>query len=94
MGDIGVRYFRSSAEVYEAFRASLDAAYGYPNLLTLTETAIPPAAEAPKGKTGLVYIAATEEYCGFDLPARLLTEAIAAGAVEEIDEETYAWETL
>lgn len=89
-----MRYFRSSPEVYEAFRASLDAAYGYPNPLTLTETAIPPAAEAPTDKAGLVYIAVTEEYCGFDLPARLLAEAVAARAVEEIDEETYASETL
>ncbi len=75
--------------MYEAFRRALDAAYGYPSAETLTETAIPPADQAPRGLDGRVYIAVESAYCGYDLPAAMLADAIASDAVEELSQAQY-----
>lgn len=84
-----MRYFRSNAETYEAVRSQLDAAWGYPNAETKTLTAIPPASELPADTQGRVYLAIQSEYCDYILPAQLLPQLLASGAVEEISEATY-----
>ena len=84
-----MRYFRSTAAVYESIRAQLDAAYGYPNAETKTLTSITPAADAPHDEQGRVYLAITADYCEYNLPAELLPQLLASGAVEEITQAEY-----
>jgi len=84
-----MRYFRSTAAVYESIRAQLDAAYGYPNAETKTLTSITPAADAPHDEQGRVYLAIAADYCEYNLPAELLPQLLASGAVEEITQAEY-----
>ena len=84
-----MRWFRSTPAVYEAIRSQLDAAWGYPNAETKTETAIPPAGELPIDSQGRVYLAISSEYCGYILPSEMLPQLLASGAVEEISEAEY-----
>lgn len=83
------RYFRSTDEVLSLVNAQLDAAYGYPNEATRTNTALPPAAECPHDAEGRVYLAVDGAYCDFILPSEMLPQLIDSGIVEEIDEATY-----
>lgn len=83
------RYFRSTDEVLSLVNAKLDAAYGYPNEDTRTNTALPPAAECPHDAEGRVYLAVDGAYCDFILPSEMLPQLIDSGMVEEIDEATY-----
>ena len=83
------RYFRSTDEVLSLVNAQLDAAYGYPNEATRTNTALPPAAECPHDAEGRVYLAVDGAYCDFILPSEMLPQLIDSGMVEEIDEQTY-----
>ena len=83
------RYFRSTDEVLSLVNAQLDAAYGYPNAETRTNTALPPAAECPHDAEGRVYLAVDGAYCDFILPSEMLPQLIDSGMVEEIDEQTY-----
>lgn len=85
-----MRYFRSTAAVYESIRSQLDAAWGYPNAETKTLTAIPPVGELPTDPQGRVYLAISAEYCDYILPSQMLPELLASGAVEEIDAAAYA----
>lgn len=94
MGDVDLRYFRALPEVYESFRAALDSAYGYPDPVTFTETAIPPASQAPADSFGRAYIAADEQYCNYSLPSVLLQQALSSGQIEEIDEATFCSEPI
>ena len=84
-----LRYFRSTAAVYESIRSQLDAAWGYPNAETKTLTAIPPVGELPADGQGRVYLAISAAYCDYILPSQMLPELLASGAVEEIDREAY-----
>lgn len=84
-----MRYFRSSPATYEQVRSQLDAAWGYPNEATKTETAIPPAAELPSDSVGRVYLAIQNEYCEYILPSELLPQLLGSGAVEEVAEGVY-----
>jgi hypothetical protein len=83
------RFFRSNDAVYESIRAQLDAAYGYPSVETKTLTSITPAADAPHDSHGRVYLAISADYCDYNLPAELLPQLLASGAVEEITEADY-----
>lgn len=83
------KYFRSTDAVYEAVRSQLDAAWGYPNAETKTETAIPPAADCPHDTQGRVYLSISASYCDYILPAQMLPELLASGAVEEISEAEF-----
>ena len=83
------RYFRSTDEVLSLVNAQLDAAYGYPNEATRTNTALPPASECPHDSEGRVYLAVDGAYCDFILPSEMLPQLIDSGMVEEIDEQTY-----
>jgi hypothetical protein len=84
-----MRHFRSTDATYEAIRSQLDAAYGYPNAETKTLTSITPAADAPHDIQGRVYLAISSDYCDYNLPAELLPQLLASGAVEEITEADY-----
>lgn len=75
--------------VYEAIRAQLDAAWGYPNAATKTLSAIPPASELPLDEQGRVYLAISSEYCEYVLPSQMLPQLLASGEVEEIGENAY-----
>ena len=83
------RYFRSTDEMLSLVNAQLDAAYGYPNEATRTNTALPPAAECPHDAEGRVYLAVDGTYCDFILPSEMLPQLIDSGMVEEIDEAAY-----
>jgi len=85
-----MRYFRAeSAEVYEAVRANLDAAYGYPSNATKTLTAISPAGESPTDIYGRVYMIASESECEFPAVAALLSQLLASGLAEEIESQQF-----
>jgi hypothetical protein len=94
MGDYAaMRYFRAgSVEVYEAVRANLDAAYGYPNDDTKTLTAICPALDAQTDASGRVYMVASQAECDFPVVAALLPQLLSSGLVEEIDAARYLQE--
>lgn len=84
-----MRYFRSTDAVYESVRAQLDAAWGYPNAETKTQTAIPPADECPHDDQGRVYLAISAAYCDYVLPSQMLPELLSSGTVEEISAAEY-----
>lgn len=84
-----LRYFRSTDAVYEQVRATLDAAWGFPNEETKTVTSLEPAATSPRDGQGRVYAVISAEYCNYDLPRELLPQLIASGAIEEIDAAEY-----
>lgn len=84
------RFFRSRPELYEEIRASLDAAWGYPNAETMTETAIPPSSQLPADSDGFVYLSIAADYCDYILPSQILPGLLASGAVEEVTAAEYA----
>ena len=89
MGSGSVRYFRASPSVYAAICQQLDAAYGYPNAETKTERTLPLVGTLPTDGQGRVYLAVRAEYCNYILPGQMLTELLASGAVEEVEETDY-----
>lgn len=84
-----MRCFRSTPTVYESVRATLDAAYGYPNVQTKTETSIPPACELPCDKEGRVYLAVSDDECDYILPSQIIKELMASNAIEAVGEDEY-----
>jgi hypothetical protein len=84
-----VRYFRSTAAVYGSICDQLNAAYGYPNAETKTERALPLMADLPADAQGRVYLAISADYCQYNLPAELLPQLVASGAVEEVTAAVY-----
>lgn len=83
-----MRYFRSTAAVYEQARAALDTAWGLPNG-TGTATCIEPAATAPRDAQGRVLLAVDDSFCAYTVAVDLLPQLLASGVVAEIDRETY-----
>lgn len=71
------RFFRTTAATYEAIRAAMDGASGYPN--QQTDTWFVPASEAQKDAVGLCLIAAIPQ----------IAEQFAAAGAEEITAEQY-----
>jgi hypothetical protein len=84
-----MRYFRSSPAVYANICTQLDAAYGYPNVATKTERALPLAVDLPSDAQSRVYLAISQEYCDYILPSEMLPQLLASGAVEEVNEAAY-----
>ena len=84
-----MRYFRSTPAVYGSICTQLDAAYGYPNAETKTERALPLVADLPADDQARVYLAISAAYCDFNLPAEMLPQLLASGAVEEVSEAEY-----
>lgn len=87
---MSARYFRATPSVYEGVRSLLDAAWGYPTPDGKTLTAISPAGELPADEEGRVYLVVDADYCDYVLPAQMLPQLLASGAVEEIDAAAYA----
>jgi hypothetical protein len=81
------RYFTTTDATYEAMRAAIDAAWGYPTAQTLT--CVPPAAEQWHDANGRVVIALTLEWLEWEPVPTMIAGAIAAGVVSEIDEATF-----
>ena len=84
-----MRYFCSTPAVYAAICAQLDTAYGYPDAATKTDRALPLSQALPTDAQGRVYLALESELCDYILPAQMLPELLASGAVEEVSEATY-----
>jgi hypothetical protein len=72
------RFFRASAETYEAIRAAMDSASGFPN--SSAETWFAPAAEAPHDAEDRCLIAA--------IPP--IASHFAVAGAEEITAEDYS----
>jgi hypothetical protein len=83
------RYFRSTDEVLSQVNVQLDAAYGYPNAETKTNTTLPPPEGCPHDAEGRMYLAVADDYCEYVLPSQMLPQLIDAGVVEEITEPEY-----
>ena len=81
------RYFATTDATYEAMRAAVDSAWGYPTPQTLT--CVPPAVEQWHDAGGRVVIALTLEWLSWEPVPTMIGGALAAGAVEEIDEATF-----
>lgn len=81
------RFFRADESVYELVRATLDAAWSLPGNGQVT--CLEPAATAPRGEDGLIYLATWNAFCEYDAAASLLPQLLAAGSVEEITEHQY-----
>jgi hypothetical protein len=84
-----MRFFRATAQQYESIRAMLDTAYGYPNQLTRTETAIPPVDRAIRDPQGRAYLDVPSVLCVQLFPSEMLPIWISTGAIEEIAEGDY-----
>jgi hypothetical protein len=83
-----MRYFRSTASVYEQARATLDAAWGLPDGVG-TVTCIEPAATAPRDQQGRVLLAVADEFASYSVAVDLLPQLLASDVVSEIDEAAY-----
>ena len=81
------RFFTTTDATYEAMRAAVDSAWGYPTPQTLT--CVPPAAEQWHDASGRVMIALELEWLSWEPVQSMIAVAIAAGAVSEIDEATF-----
>ena len=84
-----LRYFSSTDAVYEQVRATLDAAWAFPNAETKTVTAIDPSLSAPHDNEGRVYLVIAGEYCDYEPAATLLPKLLTVGSVLEISEADY-----
>ena len=81
------RFFATSEATYEAMRAAVDSAWGYPTAQTLT--CVPPASEQWHDAEGRVVIALTVDWLSWEPVPSMIGGALAAGAVTEIDEATF-----
>jgi hypothetical protein len=84
------RYFRTSdAELYDAIRLQLDAAWGHPTADGRTLTCVCPAESAPRDEAGRILLAVSREFAEFPAAAVALLPLLASGAVEEITQAEY-----
>ena len=81
------RFFKAQDAAYESVRASLDAAFGNPRQGTVT--AFQPAAIAPHDENGFAYLAAWDFYCELPQVQSILAEALASGAIQEVDAHAF-----
>jgi hypothetical protein len=81
------RFFATDDATYEAMRAAVDSAWGYPTSETLT--CVPPAVEQWHDASGRVVIALTLEWLAWEPVPSMIAGALAAGVVIEIDEATF-----
>jgi hypothetical protein len=80
------RFFRSSPEVYEQCRLALDSAFGYPN--DFAKTCFAPAPDGV-AVAGVMYLGIRQDFCNHPTAGPFLSQVIASGDVQEIDEATY-----
>ena len=86
------RFFATSDEVYEGMRAAVDAAWGYPTPVG-TQTCVEPAIERPHDASGRALKAIRLDWLSWEPVSSLISGAIAAGIVVEIDEAAY-WSAM
>lgn len=85
-----MRYFRTAdAELYEAIRSQLDAAWGHPTADGKTLTCIDPVEVAPRDGLGNVLLAVRDEFVGYEPAASLVPRLLATKDVEEISEAVF-----
>jgi hypothetical protein len=90
MGDsktVTHRFFRSSEQVYESARATIDAAWGLP--ASGQQTCIEPAVTAPRDGQGRIVLAVNADFCAYSVVIDLLPQLLASGAATEITEAEY-----
>ena len=83
-----MRCFRAKASDYEAVRARLDAALGFPSARAVTS--IEPAATAPRDTSGMVIVAVHEESLSVQAIAGILADVIGSRVAVEITPDDYA----
>jgi len=81
------RFFRADESVYELVRSTLDSAWLLPAHGQVT--CLEPAASAPRGDDGRVYLGTWSTFCEYDDVGPLLQQLLDVGSVEEISEEQY-----
>lgn len=81
------RFFKAPAAVYEAMRVQIDAAWGYPEPLTLTS--IPPANVQHKHADGDCIMGVRLDWLGWEPVATLIPQALASGMITEMTEAEY-----
>lgn len=89
---MNTRFFRASEAVYSAVLEQVNAAWGLPS--NGQETAFDFAADAPRDRDGLCYLAVMDRDCLYEPIATILPQLLASGAVEEITREQYGAATL
>jgi hypothetical protein len=86
-----MRIFRTSPQAYEAIRAQIDAAFGYPYFsdpenptVATTETCMPPVKSAITDADGNAYIALADEHSTLPQIAPALAALIADKTLIEV----------
>jgi hypothetical protein len=86
-----MRIFRTSPQAYEAIRAQIDAAFGYPYFsdpenptVATTETCMPPVESATKDADGNAYITLADEHSKLPQIAPALAALIANQTLVEV----------
>jgi hypothetical protein len=86
-----MRIFCASPQAYEAIRAQIDAAFGYPYFsdpenptVATTETCMPPVESATKDADGNCYIALADEHSTLPQIAPALAALIANQTLVEV----------
>lgn len=83
------KIFRSSPEVAEFVRLTLDSLWGYPNEITKTLTSFPPADKLKKDESNRVYLIVSQDYYEYEDVQNLLPQLVQSGQIEEITLEQY-----
>lgn len=83
------RFFKSTAQVYELVRQTLDSKWGFPN--AGTDTCFLPASDiaAPKDAEGNVLLAVDATWCEWEDVAPVLSQLIALDQVAETTAQEY-----
>ena len=82
------RYFVTTDEVYEAMRFAVDRAWKYPTIVG-TQTCVEPASERPHDSNGRVLKPLMVLWLEWEPVKTMIRDAIEAGFVLEVDEQTY-----
>lgn len=83
------RYFRASAETYEAMRLGLNEAWGFPDAGTQSCYMAADNQAVPKDAAGMLYLAVHSDWCDWPAVAAVLPDLLANGSVEEVDRDAY-----
>lgn len=92
-----MRFYRTIPYVYEGTRQALDALWGHPKIAihpksgieVITESCMPPLAQAVRDSDGMVLVALDERMAGWPEVQGRIEMLIQNGQVTEIDQETY-----
>lgn len=79
------RFFCAPASVYESVRAALDRAWSLPDGTTCIE----PAATAPVGSNGMVYVAIPSDACDWSPVNEILPKMLTSNQIQEVSAREY-----